>query len=197
MRAFFAVDLDEGARRAAAAVARELRPAAGDVRWVRPEAYHVTLRFLGEVEPERAEALAAEAGAAVAPVAAFRLHLGAARAFPSPRRPRVVALELSPEPPLAALAGRLEAVAVGAGLAAEERPFRSHLTLGRVRRGGRLRLSGAPEAGADFDVDEVVLFESELRPGGSRYTARARLPLSSSSRTSIDSPSKGESNGQA
>ncbi len=137
MRAFFAVDLDEGARQAASRAARSLRSASrGPVSWVRPENYHVTLRFLGEIPPERAESLAARAGAAVAPVEPFDLRLGGPHPFPSPRRPRVVVLDLTPEEPLLGLARRVEEAVVEAGFAAEERPLRAHLTLGRVRGGG-------------------------------------------------------------
>ena len=202
MRAFFAVDLDEPARQAASETARALRGrTGGDLRWVKPERYHVTLRFLGEIPPESAGDLAARAGKAVAPVAPFSLRMGAPRAFPSPRRPRVVVLDLEPEEPLVGLARRLEEAVVAAGLPAEERPFRAHLSLGRVR-GGRLRVpAGAPPPESPgFPVDAVVLYESELRPQGSRYTAFARLPLAGGAPPDSDSPStpdEGESHGQA
>jgi 2'-5' RNA ligase len=201
VRAFFAVDLDEGARRAASRAARGLRSAsAGPVSWVRPENYHVTLRFLGEIPAERAEALAARAGAAVAPVEPFGLRLGTPRAFPSPRRPRVVVLDLAPEEPLLELARRVEEAVVAAGFAAEERPLRAHLTLGRVRRGGRLRIpADSPAADADFAVETVVLYESELRPEGSHYTVLARLPLTGGASPAFDSPAtpEGRNHGQA
>jgi len=201
VRAFFAVDLDEAARRAASELARGLRSeTTSEVRWVRPENYHVTLRFLGEIPAERTEALAARAGAAVAPVEPFGLRLGAPRAFPSPRRPRVVVLDLEPEEPLLDLARRVEEAVVAAGFAAEKRPLRAHLTLGRVRGGGPLRIpAAAAPADADFAVEAVVLYESELRPEGSRYTTFARLPLTGGASPISDSPAtpEGRNHGQA
>jgi 2'-5' RNA ligase len=98
IRAFFAADLDDAARRAAAGVARALRESSGGdaVRWVRPEALHVTLRFLGDIDPARVEPLARAVGVRLAPLAPFEIQLGAARLFPSARRPRVVMIELAP-----------------------------------------------------------------------------------------------------
>jgi 2'-5' RNA ligase len=184
IRAFFAVELGSDARRAAAAVARHLREDAGGdgVRWVRPEALHVTLRFLGEIDPARVAPLARRAADELAPLLPFALHLGPAALFPSPRRPRVVALELEPAAALAELAAAVERAVVAEGFAAEERPFRAHLTLGRVRdarsRGGRLPTVAALRVPAvEFAVEEAVLFRSELSPTGSRYTPLERVPL--------------------
>jgi 2'-5' RNA ligase len=174
------VELDAAARDAAAALVRELRarPGADGVRWVPAENLHVTLRFLGQVERARLPELTAAARAAAAPLAPFELALGSARAFPSPRQPRVVALELEPEAPLAALAAALEGAAVALGFAPEARRFRAHLTLGRSR-GARfaLDLADASPEPARWRVREAVLFESELRPEGARHRALERLPL--------------------
>lgn len=179
VRAFFAVELPEPAREACAEVAGRLRAAPyGDaVRWGRPEGFHVTLRFLGNVAVERVPELAEAVGVAVAEATPFRVALGEARVFPSPRRPRVVALELVPEAPLAALAERVEKAVVEAGLAPERRAFRAHLTLGRVRSRRVPSVAGVAARGAPFPVREVVLFRSDLGRDGSRYTALERLPL--------------------
>jgi 2'-5' RNA ligase len=182
IRAFVAIDLDAPARRAAAELQKRLReePRGDRVRWVRPEALHVTLRFLGQIEPQQVDALAGEVGREAAACAPFTLTLGAAHAFPNPRRARVVAVELGPPEPLAALAAAVERGAVAAGFEPEERPFRAHLTLGRLRdaRAGRsLGLEDAPPLDAACPVSEVVLFRSHLGQGGSRYEPLARMPL--------------------
>jgi 2'-5' RNA ligase len=182
VRAFFAWMPPEGARHALAALARELRarPDGDAVRWVRPEGYHVTLRFLGNVPTAAVPALAEAVGDALAGSPRFTVTLGATHAFPSARRPRVVVIELEPEAPLAALAARVEAGVVAAGLPAEKRRFRAHLTLGRVR-GRRLPAldAPAPDAGP-LEVGEVVLFRSDLGESGSRYAPLAQLPLPTS-----------------
>jgi 2'-5' RNA ligase len=180
IRAFFAVELDEAARLAVAGVVHALRegPGGDAVRWVRPEALHMTLRFLGDIDPTQVEPLARQVGERVAPLAPFGLHLGAVRLFPSPRRPRVVALEVGPVEPLEALAAAVERGVVAVGFEPEARGFRAHLTLGRLRgrRPPATRGLAAPE-GTVVDVREAVLFRSELRREGPRYIPLERVAL--------------------
>ena len=176
---FFAIELDDGARQAAADLARRLAGARGGdgVRWVRPEALHVTLRFLGEIDAARAAPLARRASEELAALRPFALRLGPAELFPSPRRPRVVALGLAPAAPLAELAAAVGRACVAEGFPREERPFRAHLTLGRIRGASFPAVAALAAPAAELAVDEVVLFRSELSPAGSRYTplGRARL----------------------
>jgi 2'-5' RNA ligase len=180
LRAFLAVELGEGARRAVAAAAERLaREVRGrEVRWVRPESYHLTLRFLGEISEEQAARVAARVGEAVAPLLPFELRLGELGAFPSARRPRVIAVSVVPEAPLLELAERVEAATLRAGLAPEARSFRPHLTLGRVRDRAHPDLGAAgPLPPEPFRVAEVVLFRSDLLPEGALHTPLERLAL--------------------
>jgi RNA 2',3'-cyclic 3'-phosphodiesterase len=183
LRLFWALEIGAAARARAAGVAAALREACGrDVRWVREESLHVTLRFLGPVDPARVEDLAREVGRAMRGVAPFAARLADVLLFPSPRRPRVIALGLEPEGPLTALAAAVERGAVAAGFAPEERAFRPHLTLGRVREPRRFRLAADVTAsvtaqGDAWDVMETVLFHSDLAPSGARHTPLARIPL--------------------
>jgi len=180
VRAFFAVELGEHARTAAAEVARELRASPGGdaVRWVRVEGLHVTLRFLGDVETGRIPELVARVCAETSALGPFRIRLGGVHAFPSARRPNVVVLDVGPVEPLEELAEAVERGVVAAGFAPESRRFRAHLTLGRVR--GRRFPSATsamtPEEAA-WDVREAVLFRSELHHSGARYTTLERIPL--------------------
>jgi 2'-5' RNA ligase len=183
LRAFFAWELPAGAKAALGALAAELRgrPDGDAVRWVRSESYHVTLRFLGNVETADVPALVAAVQAELAAAKPFEVVLGAAHAFPSARQPRVVVVALEPGAPLAALAERVEAGVVAAGLPAERRRFRAHLTLGRVRSRRLPALDDAQPLDAGvLGMHEVVLFQSDLGRDGSRYTPLARLPLPSS-----------------
>ena len=176
LRTFFAVELGDAARRAAAALARELAEQAGGdaVRWVRPEAYHVTLRFLGPTPRERIASLVAAVRGEMAALAPFELRVGALEGLPSWRRPRVIALDVEPREPLAQLAAAVERGVVAAGFAPEARAFRGHLTLGRVERPGAARaLRGSCDA-APFPVDALAFFRSE---SGSRYTRLERIAL--------------------
>jgi 2'-5' RNA ligase len=179
LRAFLAVDVGEAARRALGAAAERLaREVRGrEVRWVRPESYHVTLRFLGEIEAARAAILARSVAEAAAGVAPFELRLGEVAPFPSARRPQVIVATVAPEAPLAALAGAVEAALARAGVAPEPRPFRPHLTLGRVRDRAHPAAAAGPLEPAPFRVAEVVLYRSELLPEGALHTPVERMAL--------------------
>jgi 2'-5' RNA ligase len=181
LRCFFAVEIGEGARRVAAALAERLagEPGGDAVRWVRPENLHVTLRFLGPTPVASLGALVAAVRRETAGSTPFSLRLGALGAFPNARRPKVVTLEVEPHEPLAALAAGIERGVVAAGFAPEERRFNGHLTLGRLRgERRRLRLpEGVRGDAAPFPVASFVLLRSELAPRGSRYSPLERIPL--------------------
>jgi len=181
IRAFIAVPLDAPARAAAARAVHALRQvrAGDDVRWVREEALHVTLRFLGNVSPARIPDLVRHVRAETARVAPLHLKPGPVVSFPDARHPRVVALVLEPEGALASLAAAVERGVVAAGFAPESRRFRAHCTLGRVKPRGRAPDVTAPVTVPDFtlDVTQAVLFRSDLNRDGARYTPLEALPL--------------------
>ena len=179
IRAFFAVPLGEAAQRAAALLQQALQdgPGGNAVRWVRPEALHVTLRFLGEIDPARIPALVSDVRAELAPRRGFALQLGGLSGLPSPRRPRVVILDVTPHEPLVELAAAVERGVVASGFEPETRRFRAHLTLGRVRARYALPLDLPASPPAPFAVAEAVLYRSQLGRGGSRYTPLERVTL--------------------
>lgn len=179
MRAFLAIELGEQARRAAERATGALRQSVREraVRWARPENYHVTLFFLGEIDPGSVAELAREVGRRVRDVAPFEVHFAGLEAFPSARRPRVIAARLEPEAPLSALAARVAEGCEAAGFPSEARRFRAHLTLGRLRDRAHPDLTAVELEAASLLVSEVVLFESALHPDGAVHTPRERLPL--------------------
>ncbi len=176
IRAFFALEIGDGARRAVAALVRELGAAehGKNVRWVREENLHVTLRFLGNVGADLVPTLVEGAREASRGLAPFELAIGG---FSWLGR-RVAVLDVGPAEPLEALAGAAERAAVAAGLPPERRPFRSHLTLGRVRRRPLPAVTSAVTAVTEpFRVEEMVLFQSRLQPAGAKYTPLERIPI--------------------
>ena len=180
VRAFFAVELSDAARAAALATVAELRrrDEPGVVRFTRPESLHVTLRFLGDVETERLGGLVDCVTKEAAEVAPFEIGLGELMVFPSARRPRVLAAAIEPASPLAQAAAAVERGCVAAGFEPEARPFRGHLTLGRMKRGPAPRFDDA--AVPDHEptaVRDAVLFQSRLHRDGARYTPLERVPF--------------------
>jgi 2'-5' RNA ligase len=182
MRLFLAIDLPPRVRDAVAEVQERTRRSCPGWRWVRPEGIHLTLRFLGEVTPADEARQRETWRRAVAGHPRVRFDVGGLGVFPGGGRPRVLWLgvkDASPAGDLAALAEALEETARELGFEPDERPFRAHLTLARAEREGR-PVSPAPGGAllaSDLVADEVVLFQSELGPGGARYGRVAALPL--------------------
>ena len=144
------------------------RPDVAGVRWTKREQWHVTLRFLGEANEH--EAVTALRSLVAAPVMA---EVG----------PRVS--KLGRGVVVVAVAG-LDAVAAGVqaatehvGQPSEKRPFRAHLTLARTKGNAKCPLIGAPLE-ACFDIDEVHLVRSDLRPQGARYEVVSSVELKNS-----------------
>ena len=162
----------------------------GLVRWVRPEGIHLTLKFLGDIPTEQLDAVAQAVHDASAPHAPFTLAVRGTGCFPNPHRPRVIWAGVNePTGTLARLQRDVERMVQPLGFPSEGRPFRPHLTLGRVkgRDRGAIQTLGETVCGAAFQggqmhVDTVHLIRSELLPGGAVYTKLSSTPLAGESR---------------
>lgn len=183
IRAFIAIDLPEAARaalgEASQTVAAQLPERS--VRWVRPERMHLTLRFLGDTAVAKLPAIADAIDGLAAHHAPFEMALGGLGCFPNRKRPRVIWAGLDGNPaPLLALKQGLDAVLEPLGWPREDRPFRPHLTIGRVKDGRRLRgiAWGAEVERVVVPVTAVVLIESELTRSGPIYTQKHAGQLS-------------------
>ena len=188
MRLFVGIDLDQEIRTRISRFLDGVRGFAPDVRWVRPESLHVTLKFIGEQKPERVDAirdaLRRVDGESV------EIRFAGYGFFPTPKSPRVFWIGIHAGEQLAALATAVDKATSELGIPREERAFSPHLTLARgAGRGG-----GAPGwrkgdgANSDFAVlqkrlaemseldfgtmtaSEFYLYQSQLSPGGSKYT---------------------------
>jgi 2'-5' RNA ligase len=168
-------------------VAVEVPPLSAEVDWPRPPERHLTLRFLGELPPESVDRLRAAMSRAVEGMAPFPVRYRSAGLFPEVGPPRVawVGVEEGARE-LTELAGRLDRALEEEGFSREPRPFRPHVTIGRIRDPReRDRFVALVRSLVDRElgrgrVEEVVLFESELRPGGAVHTPRARARLGAS-----------------
>lgn len=182
MRAFLAVELPEPVRAGIVEFVAGRRAAAPGWRWVAPSSYHVTLRFLGDVEPRFVERAGPEWLRALAEIPAVPFELHGLGVFPSRRAPRVLWLGVREAPPgggLDAVFAAIESVCAALGSPPEGKPFHPHVTLARARREARPE---APAGGEDVRwgplvASEAVLFRSELLPQGARHTPLARYPL--------------------
>ena len=190
MRLFVEAVVDPRALDDAWAVGQQLRDGApfpsGAVRWVKREAMHLTLRFLGEQEEPRAEQIAG-ALASMAGSGRIELRIVEVGTFGG-RRPRVIWLGVARDrgfAQLAALRQRLDAALSEVGLEAERGVYRPHLTLGRVRRRAsaadlaaiRAAVNHAPPLDIGAAVTRAALVESTLLADGPRYRRLAITEL--------------------
>jgi len=190
MRIFCAVELPDDVRARVAAHIARLRAAAADlplkISWERVEKLHLTLKFLGEIEAERREALRRAAERAAGGVERFEARLRDGGAFPPRGNPRVLWLGLDDETQaIARLQERLEAECARENFPREARPFHPHITIARIRIPAAAsarhlaKLHGEMkfEPPASFNVNDLVVMRSELGAGGSRYTPLSRHEL--------------------
>ncbi len=172
MRLFVAAELDEEVRRRLAEVQRKLRYVNAKVTWVAPSNFHFTLKFLGETADEQRAGIQQGLEAAMAQFTPISCELRGLGLFP-----RVIWAGLHGETErLAALARRIDDELGRLGFSREEREFKPHLTLGRIRFLGdkegltRLIASHRNEAFGAVRVEAIHLFQSTLTPHGSIYT---------------------------
>lgn len=187
IRSFIAVNIGVTTVRALAEEQARLRRAVGargvEVRWVAPQNLHVTLAFLGQVT----EPMVAAIEDALEPVARrfspLELTAKGLGVFPDARRPRVVWAGLEdPGQNLAALHAAISEALGGMGFDLDDKPFRSHVTIGRVRDGDGEALAAAlAEAGervyGAFTARDIACYRSDLRPTGADYALLWRVPL--------------------
>jgi 2'-5' RNA ligase len=185
IRSFLAVDLPRAVKDRLAGDMALLQPGASGIKWVNPDQVHLTLKFFGAVSEETLAQIGAVVSRTVPECRPFDLSLRGVGGFPNIRRPRVIWAGLAGDrEALKNLWFLLEEAFSNMGIPRETRPFNPHLTLGRNKTGAPneklyLRLANwrEPES-APFTIRELVLFQSDLKPGGPVYTVINTFPLS-------------------
>jgi RNA 2',3'-cyclic 3'-phosphodiesterase len=194
MRIFIGIDLDLEVRARIERFLEGVQGFAPEARWVRPESLHITLKFIGEQPAERVEAITARLQRV--DCSAFEIRSAGYGFFPTAKAPRVFWIGIDGGSQLAELAGAIDAATAELGIPREDRAYSPHLTL--ARGGGK---SGSPKwregdgpnatfavlekrlaAMGELDFGtmmacEFILYQSQLSPGGSKYTRLQRFPL--------------------
>ncbi len=164
------------------------RLASAPLSWTRPEGIHITLKFLGDTDPKRVEAITTALRQAVTPHRPFTVTVGGFGCFPNPRKANVLWVGVQdPDGRLARLAASVDQATAALGWESEHRPFTAHLTLARVQRdaaadqrralGETLPTVILPASLGAIAIDRIHLIRSELEPQGSIYTALAEAAL--------------------
>ncbi len=186
IRTFIATPLPEQVVSFIRELQREIKSYGLNVKWVRPENIHITLKFLGEIDKADVGRIGEAMAGAVKgshPVSLAGKGIGV---FPGIKRPRVIWLGLRGETfPLIELQKRVDAALEDIGFPKEGRPFKAHLTLSRVK--GKvdskklldiMKKFGDAES-ESFVADQIILFKSDLRPTSAVYTRLVTADLGS------------------
>jgi RNA 2',3'-cyclic 3'-phosphodiesterase len=198
MRIFIGIDLDSDMRARIERFLQGVQGFAPDARWVRPESLHITLKFIGEQTAGQVAAISERLQRIES--SAFEIRSAGYGFFPTAKAPRVFWIGIQAGAQLPKLAENIDMAVAELGIPREDRSYSPHLTLAR---GGPGRKSGSPKwsrgdglnaifpvlekrlnamSGIDFGTmttREFILYQSQLSPGGSKYTKLQRFPLHS------------------
>lgn len=173
-RAFIAADVEPN--EALSSVLSELRRSGADLKVVRAELLHLTLRFLGDIEEDLVEDVGRRMAKATEGTAQFVLRIKGLGAFPSMSNVRVVWAGIEDASPLIDISRRLDDLLAELGFERDRKGFSAHVTLARARSGRgaaavqeMLRRNAATEYG-QYPVNRILLKKSVLSPQGPSYS---------------------------
>lgn len=171
MRLFIALPTPDSAAESILLDTAALRGKYPDLKWVRQDALHLTLTFLGEVEEENLEAIYRAMDAAGRMQEPFRLRYAGLGTFPRRGMPRVLFLPVTEGGRDCCLLNRVLVSRIGEAIEVDRRNFTPHLTLARVKNSRNwpdVRSEGL-DITAAFEARKIVLFRSHLKPDGAEY----------------------------
>jgi RNA 2',3'-cyclic 3'-phosphodiesterase len=187
-RLFVAIAVPDAVREEILRVQRELQPLAprGVIRWTRPDQFHLTLRFLGDVSSGHVTGLQDSLRAACSGVPVLRLRALGVGFFPNARSPRVIWIGITDgEERLVDLQRKIEAAVQPFTAEQGGERFAGHVTLGRFKPSGHLKIKALTDHAevmksrmfGEWPAREIELIRSELSPAGARHTLLATFPL--------------------
>lgn len=184
IRTFLAIDLPAEIKAELGKIQKRLKPKIEGVRWTRPDGIHLTLKFFGYVVGDDCRSISKAVKTAIKGVKPFTLELSTIGAFPGPTRPRVIWIGIGGQSEsLIDLQMNLDRKFEEIGFPPEDRAFKPHLTLGRLKAPGsavgfsRVLEEGKHYQAGSFRCSGLALFRSDLRPDGAIYTKLEEYPF--------------------
>jgi 2'-5' RNA ligase len=175
VRLFVALEIPAAVQDKLSTLLKNLRELSSQPRWVRPENLHLTLKFIGEVAPDKLGAFRS-ALASVRSHSPVKLEFRGLGYFPNEKRPRVFWAGMDASANLKILAADIDSATEKLGIPRDERPFSPHLTLARFQPPGlpeKLRSAIQQTLAYEFgslETRQFHLIESKLKPSGAEYT---------------------------
>jgi 2'-5' RNA ligase len=184
IRTFIAFEIPEHVLSAIGEIQEILKSSKFNIKWVRPESIHLTLKFLGSIDPAAVEQIERVLRDTVKPYEPFSIQARGLGVFPGAKRPRVLWIGITGQiDRLIGLQRNLDKNLRAIGFSGDKRPFKGHLTLGRVKGSidaNRMRnvLTRYNEFEAEpFTVGPLILYKSDLHPTGAVYTKLFHVAL--------------------
>lgn len=185
IRAFLAIEPSEEVLAAIARLQEKIkREVSGRISWTQPHGNHLTLKFFGNIDSNDVESICGAARMQAADAPPILLKIEKTGVFPDLRRPRIIWVGTAGESnKLALLQNKLETSFAELGFPREDRPFRAHLTLGRIRDAqagtgiSKVIEKHSDFSAGEFQATELILFQSNLTPHGATYTKLETISL--------------------
>jgi RNA 2',3'-cyclic 3'-phosphodiesterase len=186
IRSFLALELSPQIKQELLRIHDDLKRSSLDARWVRPEGVHLTVVFMGDVRETDISAVIEGIGDVCSRYGPFAVALRSVGCFPNSRKPRVFWLGVEGDlGRMSRFRDDLQAELLPFGIRPEKRGFRPHLTLGRFKGLGKgtaeldkLLLKHKGLTSPLCSLNELILFRSDLNPGGAVYTKMKSWTLS-------------------
>jgi 2'-5' RNA ligase len=185
IRAFLAIEPPENILQAMSRLQEKLRQEiSGRISWTKPQGQHLTLKFFGDISSEDVKNICTAVQKRVVSEPKLNLKIENLGVFPDARRARVIWCGISGDvEKLTTLQKKLDGDFTDIGFPGEDRPFRAHLTLGRIKDSHGLTginealTKNSTFAAGEFNCTELILFQSRLSPQGAIYTKLAKFAL--------------------
>jgi len=186
IRAFLAIDPPENILQAMSRLQEKLkREIGGRISWTKPQGQHLTLKFFGNILTEDVKNICSAVQNRVTSESSLNLKIEKLGVFPDARRPRVIWCGVTGDVEnLSVLQKKLDSDFAGIGFPMEDRSFKAHLTLGRIKDSHGLTginevlIKYSSFTAGEFNCTELILFQSRLTPQGAIYTKLAEFALS-------------------
>ncbi|MCF8069161.1 MAG: RNA 2',3'-cyclic phosphodiesterase [Desulfobacterales bacterium] len=184
IRTFIAIEISEQARTTVCGIQNDLKSRGFKAKWIQPENIHLTLKFLGDISPEKVEDITAAMISAAETYLPVQLFVKGVGVFPNVKRPRIIWSGVTGDlDSLTGLQKSLDKKFETLGFASEKRPFKGHLTIARTKHQlDSKKMVDAIEAfrgksSEPFLADRIILFQSELNNTGAVYTPLKSVTL--------------------
>jgi len=180
IRCFFGVPLEAETTKTLLAISNELTdiPLAKRIKWTSAENLHITMRFLGDINPQRIRNICNNVSFALKDSKSFQLSLTAPHLFPNRKRAQIISALTRDDTELNLLAKIMETALERSGFTPEKRRFRGHITMARSKSPIKdYKVLEQHERSLTTRVNNVVFFQSELRPEGAKYSIIERFEL--------------------